>query len=253
MFNCHYTLMRNMFVVVLVVGIAGANANAAPISIDFNASGETVKSGEPSNSVGLMLPGQVGTWNELAIGSINSTGTNVVSVNTGSGTFTLNPTGTDKWRRSGGFSTDDLRGDAIQLFPFHFNSAVITGFTVDWELTGLTPNASYDMIFFGTVGNREDPFFSIDGHDAGNGVGNPVDEDTERDGNFTDVLADGTGKISGTFAYGGTSTAVGAASNWAGLQFQEQLVPTVPEPSTLVLICFGLIGFTMSRRRRNRV
>ncbi|NQT39843.1 MAG: hypothetical protein HQ581_20280, partial [Planctomycetes bacterium] len=162
--------------------------------VDYNFGGgytNPIPVGEPDNDVGLQLPGQEGPWNSLLFGNgqVNITFRDTPSITVDGVTFTWNPD------EEGYFTyytpVDDLRGTVAFLRS--------TGNTsIDWELSGLEPDGEYDLILFGqeesTDGNAVNPAdFTILGHDAGNGVGNPVTLDAENDGNFTGVIASSTG------------------------------------------------------------
>ncbi|NQT36126.1 MAG: PEP-CTERM sorting domain-containing protein [Planctomycetes bacterium] len=90
--------------------------------------------------------------------------------------------------------------------------------------------------------------FTILGHDAGNGVGNPVTLDAENDGNFTGVIASSTGLIQGTMS-------VRQGEGYAAVS-GLQLMPAataVPEPSTFALGLLGVLGFGVFAWRRRRI
>jgi len=171
--------------VAMAIGIISSPTQAGPLlSIDF---GEIQQSGEPTNADGLQIPGQEGDWPQLPI----SNGENSITVN--SVTFTINPGGTEElggWPNGG---LDPLRRDYYCII----RPARYTG-PVTWELTGLDPQSTYDIILFSNSATQQG-YFSIPGFDAGNGPGNNVTNDSEGDGNFIGVPPDGTGKISGIF------------------------------------------------------
>ena len=210
----------------MVRSLSGTKSlNSQVISIDFNRSTSANHSGEPSNTVGLMLPGQVGPWNGLRI----ATGNSSTAVTIGAVTFTLNSDG-DQYEA---FGTSPLRDDVAFL-----NNT--TASSISWTLTGLTAGQAYDLILFGQSfnGSPANPAdFSITGHDAGNGVGSPVTLDAENDGNFTGVIAVG-GTISGTFALRSGQS----ASAWSGLQFH----PVARDESTAMSL-----GNAMNNRNRD--
>ena len=214
----------------------------SPISISFdfvtgmglcNLSGgitTTPPSDEPNNNDGLMLPGQVGQWNSLLVGGGQLTNccTTSPSISISGITFTLN-TNNNSFETFSSSGSDLLRNTV--LF-FRENNNVSCNSTpdgppdqsLDWELSGLDTTKNYNIIFFGqsTNGTPSNPGdFSIIGHDAGNGTGNPVSLDSENDGNFTAVVPDTLGVIRGTF-----SIQTGASfSSWSGVQIQAIVPP----------------------------
>ncbi len=228
----------------------------SPISISFdfvlgmglcNANGgitTTPPSDEPNNNDGLMLPGQVGEWNSLLIGGgqLNNCCTTSPSISISGITFTLNTTNNsyETFRSSG----SDLLRNTVLFFRENNNvscNSIPDGppdQSLHWEFSGLDTTKNYNIIFFGqsTNGNPSNPGdFSIIGHDAGNGIGNPVSVDSENDGNFTAVVPDDQGIISGTF-----SIQSGAGfSSWSGLQIQA-IVP--PDQQGVFIASGGSVG-----------
>ncbi|MCH7228110.1 hypothetical protein [Haloferula sp. A504] len=89
---------------------------------------------------------------------------------------------------------------------------------MNWELSGLKANFTYDLIFYGG-GPPRPCLITISGANSST--------DSEGDVNFTSVTSDGDGKISGTWNQpSGTSI-----TNWGGLEVAE-----VPLPSPLQLV-----------------
>jgi hypothetical protein len=202
------TVLTLAVVAMAILGLTVAMANAEVISIDFGGTGADQQSGETTNPNGLQLPGQVGPWDTMPL---CPTGQYERSVTVGNVTFTLNPGAVETvsaWPSGG---TDPLRKDYFCIIsPDRYSGPVI------FELTGLDPLVKYDIILFSNVPSQQGKF-AIDGHDAGNGVGNAVTNDADGDGNFTGVVPDATGKISGTFDI----WASGVWAAFAGLQFDE--------------------------------
>ena len=199
-------------------GQPGGNTNANP-------------SGEPLNVDDLLLPGHSGAWESLVFGNGNFDDTYTKerqSIVDGI-TFAFNPGDAGTYQTFHNTS-DILRGHVPFLRATPAGATPATSSSLDWQLAGLAPGATYNLILFGqqqgaSAVNPSD--FAIVGHDAGNGVGQPVTLDIENDGNFQDVVADAFGKISGTFALrAGENFAA-----WAGIQIEVVSQPV--EEATL--------------------
>lgn len=233
-----------------VVTIAAA-AEALPVSISFGTTGAQTSqstfnpsptpSGEPSNNDGLMLPGQVGDWNQLIVGTGNTATPSSFerSIMVDDITFTLNVGNANVTRSFWPASGDPLRSPVVFVST---NPLVPGNSELTWRLSGLVDGAKYDLILFGQEvnGGVANPgAFSIDGFNGGD----PIGLDSENDANFLGVTATG-GEISGLFALQ-PDTFFGA---WSGIQFQQSVsaVP-LPAPILLLLSGFGML-FCFKRR-----
>ena len=204
---------------------------SAPLSIAFNNTNNNVGGpgnnnpiGEPSNTDGLQLPGQIGPWEDFVTGNgwIFTSGNSLPSpsINVGGITFTLDTLGNGYETFNNPSGNDDLR----QAVAFLRSGAS----SFSWSLTGLADGALYDLILFGQENGANPPNFSILGHDAGNGIGGAVTNDSEADGNFRRVQAL-AGTISGAFGLKSGESFAG----WSGLQL---------EPTTTALGLVARIG-----------
>ena len=209
--------------------LAAGSAHAAVTSIDINTTTNSIHSGEADNPAGLQLPGQVGAWNSLDLGVANGAIiTTTQSVVTSEGpTFTFNcvpgaglysVSGGTGGQREGGVAVDNRYGDLDS--------------PVAWELTGLTPNGIYDFIFY-SGGGYTAPNILI-GTDSGT-------RDADGDSDFTSIVADGAGQISGTMEVLGEWQSLGA------IQFEQTGV--VPEPTTTALLGLGGLALILRRRK----
>jgi hypothetical protein len=219
-------------------------ANASVISISFDSTStntggppNAVPVGEPSNNVGLMLPGQIGAWDSLIVGqgrTQNSAISVLRSITTQGITFSFN-TGLanfETFNNAGG--TDDLRKSVVFL-----RAGGKTALSIDWSISGLDDNKFYNLVLFGQDFASNPALFSIDGFNAGN----PVTTDAESDGNFMSVQSSG-GEITGRFALlDGASF-----SAWSGLQIDSVSVSTT---SGFTFFALGLLGLAF--RRHNKI
>jgi len=225
-----------------VVAFAAASP-AALVSLDFNTTGSDTATGD----VGVFT-GQTGDWNVLALGAASAsnktTSPSISDMTAGDGSattidFTLNTTNLN-WRATSIDGTDDLREDVAFL-----RAETAGGFW--WLIEGLTPNAAYDIAFYGQFqgGNFVNPGrWTIDGDakdnlDGSNNVTGQVV--------FLNVTADGTGVIGGTGSGAFNRISTFTFSSWSGLQVRNAVV--IPTPAALPA-GLGLLALLTIRRRR---
>ncbi|MFT5124912.1 MAG: hypothetical protein ACI9TH_005165 [Kiritimatiellia bacterium] len=136
------------------------------------------------------------------------------------------------WSTNGG---DPLHGD------YAFVNAGASDAEVTWELSGLTPGHTYELMLYGGAGRAA-----------------PITVDVNGDGSFLDdtlvsapgssgvlvegISPDGSGRIIGNFTH------TGAEANWSGFQLRDTTV--IPEPSTAALLVLGFC-LIVARRFRN--
>jgi len=209
--------------ILTLIWVLGSAAQAAPLGCwDFHGHSTSggVQSGEPDINVdGLQLPGWVGPWGTLPAANTSATQRQGTS---GPYTFTFNVGGAvviSAWTAGG--------EDALRRDYYYINNPARYSGPVPWRISGLTSGKAYDLILFGRGAGPAQ--VTIPGHDAGNGVDNPVTLDSEGDANFTGVLADGAGQINGFY-----DTPPDTSASVCGVQFAEGVAP--PSPEAMVLI-----------------
>jgi len=211
------------------------SANAAVYSFNMgngpDMSGDVAAANNPN---GLQITGEGNTWANIWTATPSATEDGV--------TLTFTP---PDWGGTVGDSSINMRYDAIRNGTFLANEG-----DIPWTLTGLAPNAYYDMIWYNKRGSpttpggeNRAPNTGVTGFDAGNGVGASGPHDADKDQNFVGVQADGSGAISGTWFLAGGLEDITAV---AGVQVTEG----IPEPSTLTLLALGLLGLIGFGRRR---
>jgi hypothetical protein len=214
------------------VALITGTASAATIAGDGVASFSFRNAGTgdiTSNPNGLAITGQVGAWAQITTGSPSATDDGV--------TLTFTPS---DWGNTAGDDRGNGNTGAIRLGSFLANEA-----DIPWTITGLSPNAFYDMIWYNkrvSPGENRAPNTGVTGFDAGNGVGAAGPLDADKDQNFVSVQADGTGTISGTWFLAGGLDDITAVS-------AVQITDGVPEPGSLALMALG--GLCVLRRRRS--
>jgi len=211
---------------------AGPNPNLISVDFIYSATGSVPCTGDTSitgtlkqNAAGQIFTGQVGSWNALNLG-VNNSSTNSASLTNlvnGAGTATtvafkmghattVGASGGD-WRNSPvlTFVTGSLRQE--QAFLYY---PTLTGNHINWDLTGLTPNAHYRLTMFG---NCDSTFTNI--ANSGAGV-----LDSEGDWNWADVAANSSGVIAGNLLYTQSSNNTRGVF---GLQVESvtQALPTI--------------------------
>ncbi len=205
-------------VAVTLAAVAGAGV----VSFDFYSKNPD-QAGDPTQTDGLDFgPGAV--WTRLNISGISG---NVKSATVDGVTLTLN---TDARALRGTY-----QGSTVAARQVRDDFIWETDGTnwMNWELTGLTPNGVYDMIFFGRYdpgwGGYRSQLITITTGGFGaltqETVGN-AGNDWEGDSNAEGVVADATGKIAGTFARGPA-----AHGEWGGLQLMAE-----PPPAETVIM-----------------
>ena len=122
---------------------------------------------------------------------------------------------------------------------------------IGWTLTGLKPNATYAMFFYGalpdvnryfnvTIGGNTQQVWSYSDY-----VAHPLTGTL-----FATVYSDASGSITGTGDGSGSGWAGSAnEADWAGFQIVE-VSPTTPEPSSLILLGSGVVGIAGTLRRK---
>jgi hypothetical protein len=164
------------------------------------------------NQDGLQFTGTGGTWANITSDTPSATSNGI--------TLTFDPA--NGWQKTHG-TRGSMGSGALRIYPD------ITSGDIPWTLTGLTPHAFYDMIWYSkNLNEKRTPHTGIDGFDAGNGIGASAPLDADRDQNFIGLQADATGSISGTWFRDGGQDIITAV---AGVQIGISGVPDTTPPA----------------------
>lgn len=224
---------------------SGAPASALLISADFGSgyagAVQPLFSGvEPAAAALDPVFGAADVWNDLTTGEagvasdpsyaslLDSTGA-VTSVG-----FAI--TGTLDSYNGASPTASSLTRDYL-----FWNASPSLSSTLSWTFSGLTPGASYSLVFYGANTDVDRSLvMTIDGY----GVAGTVStlNGAQPDPLYVQiVVASDAGAISGTAA-----ADPGFEADWAGFQIASAVVP---EPSTALLLAAGLGAFAARRRR----
>ena len=119
----------------------------------------------------------------------------------------------------------------------------LNGGTLDWEITGLTPNGLANMYFYGYGDNTGQSYrtFTMALDMTGGGTLNASYTVDYLNGVYVpNIQISPTGTIIGEMQY------LGGQASWSGFQIE------VPEPSSYALLGLGLGGLAVARRFRRR-
>ena len=188
-------------------GLIGVDLTYSDLTVKTPYSGDTTLSGTLNkNAVGLIFTGQTGAWNGVNVGGNNANNNRVsvsalkngaggaTAISFSMGTATSSGSGGGDWRNTFlGTSGGNLREEQAYLY-----NGVITGDHFDWEFSGLTPNAHYQLVAFASAGALSN---------VANGVAGS--QDAEGDWNWADVTATAAGRITGRYIDNSPTTTPG--------------------------------------------
>ena len=153
------------------------------------------------------------------------------------------------------YGSNPSYSDALRNDYFGFNSDDGTGrgisTTISWALTGLVPNAKYDMCFYGARADYQRGFNMTIGTST-EYIPTLLATDPQPSGclAFRGVYANASGTISGTGTGIGSNVGVANEGDLAGFQIAEVSSSATPEPSSLVLVGSGILGLAGVIRRK---
>lgn len=162
------------------------------------------------------------------------------------------------------YGTNPSYSDALRNDYLAFNSDDGTGRglskIISWALTGLVPNARYDMCFYGARANFQRGFNMVIGTRTKyiRYIPTLMATDPQPSGctAFRGVYANASGTISGIGMGIGSNVGFANEGDLAGFQIAEVSSPTpepaspTPEPDSMLLLSTGLLGVAGIIRRK---
>jgi len=243
-------------VALVVAGTAPAWGAAMLVSAEFQGTGGTNMSGNEPLAVGLdsAFSSAGTTWNQLVPANYPTTATNpsfssLKDRGTGLATsvgFSITGGGVVS-----GISNAWVAGNALTRDIMIFGNWGGLSTAFDWQISGLTPNAAFKLVLYGSATTY------------GPTIGAYQTVDTNGDGALTEspVLVTGynsappvlfTGTVGSTGLIKGHANWAGVEGDWSGFQVSvaDISVADIPEPGTAVLLATGLLGVLARGRRR---
>ena len=211
-------------------------------SVDIHAvGGNTNPNSTPPTKTGVETFYNEGNiWNAFEVPGHDSFGAvpslNLVDSEGASSSVNFTISGTiSGWSQS---NADPLYGD------YAFVNAGGSDAEVTWELSGLTPGHTYELMLYGGTGPSRVAPITVDV----NGDGSILDDTLviapiNRGILVEGISPDSNGRIIGNF------TNTGAEANWSGFQLKDTTV--IPEPDTAALLMLGCCLMVARRLRSN--
>ena len=205
----YFTIAILIFFILRINSTLVAADSVYSFKIQGTASSGDIPTTAGNNANGLSITGQVGNWALITTAANTATDDGV--------TLTFDAANSSgEWGNTTGARS--FFSGAIRIGTF-----LTAERDLNWTLSGLTPDAYYDMIWYnkGTPDNRA-PNTGVDGFDAGNGIGVSGPHDADKDQNFESVRANSSGEITGTWFLSGGLEDITAV---AGVQVKQGLNP----------------------------
>ena len=236
------------------------------ISVAFNSPNSfgpapLISGPDPASTAANPLFGSANVWNNLnipfGVPTTNPGWNNLVDSTGAVTSASLSITGTVGGVDFDAFfpGLDPLRSDAIVWNDFLGGSSSIST-TIDWTLSGLTPNATYDMCVYGSEADYDRSFnMTIEGTTLNVPTYNYATPTTTPPPPscvfFSNLQSDGSGMITGAATGIGALSNTTSEANWSGFQLvQVPEAATVPEPGSLILLGTAAIGLLGILKRR---
>lgn len=247
--------------VVALLAPAGVRGDSTLISVvftsvnDYGSGGPGNISG-PENTATAENPlfGAANVWNNLSstFGDLttNPTWSDLVDSNGNSTGVNLSITGTVQAVNVYPYNPSFYAGNPLRSYYLAWNSNGPGGESdsISWVLSGLAPNATYDLCAYGPVTGQNVSFTMAIGSNS-QAVHTYADFSSLGCTYFQNLKTNASGQLSGTGTGMGSDTGYANEADWTGFQLVEVTTPVAEPPTVVLLLMCGLVAMALLTRK----